>query len=238
MSVADLMSAGSPLAELEKDWNVAGNRLRESAKWMATVLGLALATVVGASPLAGLSSHHLQLAAALILLGGLTFLSLTMLLIIRVMQPQAVSYTDIEDAEPRRRQDRAPQAHTPGLWPTRPVHARSLYRWKQNIERHKDLYLPCDITSLRSLREAMALEQATLVKLADVQSGPSGQLTGQRLGRVQAARAARLLELRATAARITSIGECYELKARSTEGMYGGTICGLIGTAAIVLAFA
>lgn len=46
-------AAGSPLAGVEKYWTTVGNRLRDSAKWMATVLGAALAAVAGTSPLAG-----------------------------------------------------------------------------------------------------------------------------------------------------------------------------------------
>jgi len=87
--------------------------------------------------------------------------------------------------------------------------------------------------------ESMSLEQATLMELADdTKDDPARRQTGKLLGRVHAARAARLLELRATAARIMSIGECYELKARSTEAMYFGTFLGLAGTACILLAFA
>jgi hypothetical protein len=233
VTVADVPTAGSPLAELESDWTTAGNRLRESAKWMATVLGLALATVVGSSPLADLASHHLQLAAAWTLLGGLICLSLTMLLILRVMQPQAVSYSDIEDARP----PALGRKHAHRRWLVMSFLLSPLYEWKRNIERHKDLYLPCDVTSLRDLRESMSLEQATLIKPAEAHNAPSEPLTAEQLGQVQAARAARLVELRYAAARITSIGEFYELKARSTEAMYGGTTLALIGTASIVLAF-
>jgi hypothetical protein len=56
--------AAIPLADLQKYWSKAGNRLRDSAKWMATVLGAAIATVIGTRPLASLRGHHLQLAAA------------------------------------------------------------------------------------------------------------------------------------------------------------------------------
>jgi len=60
----------------------------------------------------------------------------------------------------------------------------------------------------------------------------------QELSEAQAARAARLVDLRNAAARITTIGEYYALRARSTWATYGGILCGLIGTAAIIAAFA
>jgi hypothetical protein len=68
--------AAMPLADLQKYWSKAGNRLRDSAKWMATVLGAAIAAVIGTTPLASLNGHHLQLAAALIGLAGLIFLKI------------------------------------------------------------------------------------------------------------------------------------------------------------------
>ncbi len=66
--------AAMPLADLQKYWSKAGNRLRDSAKWMATVLGAAIAAIIGTTPLASLNGHHLQLAAALIGLAGLILL--------------------------------------------------------------------------------------------------------------------------------------------------------------------
>ena len=42
--------AAMPLADLQKYWSKAGNRLRDSAKWMATVLGAAIAAVIGTTP--------------------------------------------------------------------------------------------------------------------------------------------------------------------------------------------
>ena len=54
----------------------------------------------------------------------------------------------------------------------------------------------------------------------------------------QEARAARLLELRAAATRITAVGEYYAVQARSTVARYAGTGFGFLGTAFIVLSFA
>src|SRR5215472_4956830 len=44
-------ASGPPLAGMQEAWTKAGDRLRDSAKWMAAELGAALATVVGTSPL-------------------------------------------------------------------------------------------------------------------------------------------------------------------------------------------
>ena len=92
--------AAMPLAALQKYWSKAGNRLRDSAKWMATVLGAAIAAVIGTTPLASLNGHHLQVAAALVGLAGLILLGVTLLLVLQVMRPEAVSYEDVQNALP------------------------------------------------------------------------------------------------------------------------------------------
>jgi hypothetical protein len=45
----------TPLREAREHWSRLGDRLRESAKWMSTVLGAALALLLGTSPLGRLS---------------------------------------------------------------------------------------------------------------------------------------------------------------------------------------
>ena len=227
-----------PLAGLEQYWHTAGNRLRESAKWMATVLGGAMATVIGTSPLADLSGHHFQPVAVLLGMAGLVFLAITMVLVLRVMQPRAVSYSDVLNAMPPRglagvlgRRLRRHRRHIRVL-------EDPLYRWRQTVQRHQDLYLPCGVTSLRGLRLAMRLEEATLMKLAQTQEKVPDRGACDMRRRAQAARIARLLELRTAAASIAVIGEFYALRARSTQATYLGTLFGMLGTAGIVLAFA
>ncbi len=227
----------SPLAHLQRYWTTAGDRLRESAKWMATVLGAALGTIIGTSPVSG---HSFQVAAALIGLAGLLCLGVTMLLVIRVMQPPAVSYEEIQAAHEQIKTARA----SSGLsWPIRSWVKRhkeaSLYRWKQIVESHPDLYLPPGVLSLGELRWSIGLEEATLVRLSQIREDTSGDShAAEHFEQAEEARAARLLELRTAAAGIATIGEYYALQARSTEATYGGIAFGIIGTALIVLAFA
>jgi hypothetical protein len=142
---------------------------------MATVVGFALATIVGTSPLANLTRDHLEPAAAAIGLAGLAFLGITMTLILRVMQPQAITYAALQTAEP-----------------PNPIH-----RWRQTIETHPDLYLPCGVTSLADLRRLMALEEATLVKLVQLEDTISGEAAIMHTAEI--ARSARLLQLRTAA---------------------------------------
>jgi hypothetical protein len=227
-------ASASPLEELQQYWATAGNRLRDSAKWMAAVLGAALASVVGTSPLAG---HHLHSTAAVVGLAGLVFLSITMLLIVQVMRPQAVSYYDIQHARAPR--GVAAAMHRLGTHLRHHSHflENPLYRWCQTIESHQDLYLPCGVTSLTGLRRSLIIEEVTLVALAEARERAPSEAAVKTLTRAQAARTARLLELRIAAAKVVTVGEYYKLRTRSARATYGGIGCGLIGTGAIVAAF-
>lgn len=51
-------------------------------------------------------------------------------------------------------------------------------------------------------------------------------------------RAVRLHHLRIAAAQIETIGEYYRLRARSTRATYVGILCGVLGSAAMIAAFA
>ena len=76
------------------------------------------------------------------------------------------------------------------------------------------------------------------MQLTRCAEGIADQGAAERLKSAQEARAARLLELRAAAARITAVGEYYAVQARSTLARYAGTVFGFLGTAFIVLSFA
>jgi hypothetical protein len=218
--------ATSPLTDLQHYWVISGNRLRESAKWMAAVLGAALAAIVGTSPSADLSSHHLRLSAAVIGLAGLSCLAVTMLFILRVMQSPEVTFDQIETAGPKADGARLSSQ------------GKALERWRRKVETHTDLYLPCEVSCLGELRSFIKLEQATLVKLSRFGEHAVGDAKVESLRSAQEARAARLLELRTAAARITAIGEYYAIQVRSTQARDVGTAFAFLGTALIVLAFA
>ena len=124
-------SSESALRGVEKYWNETGNRLRDSAKWMAAVLGAALATIVGTSPLTAIRHYHYRTGAVILGIAGLLFLCVTLFLIVQVMRPQATSFADVQqadgqDADKRRR------------W-----FNSALGKWRQTVESHQDLYLPC-----------------------------------------------------------------------------------------------
>ena len=217
----EVSSSDSALSGVQEYWTQSGNRLRDSSKWMATVLGAALATLVGTSPLTLIKGHHFGTSAIILGVIGLLSLGLTLFLILQVMRPEAVSFTDVQSARTRRR----PFQH-------------ALRRWQETVESHQDLYLPCGVRCLTSLRQSMIIEKMTLMALAMAHEHAAGHKVRHELQEAQAARAVRLVELRTAAASITTIGEYYALKSRSTWATYAGILCGLIGTAAIIAAFA
>lgn len=212
----------SPLTDIEDYWSTADNRLRDSAKWMATVLGAALAALIGTSPLAGIREHKPQVIAIILGVIGLVLLGSTLFLVLQVMRPQSVSYTEVQNA--KRRRHRLPQS--------------PLYKWQQIVEAEQDLYLPAGVTYLTDLRQSMIIEEVTLRALARATTTARDHEAGLKICEAQTTRVARLTELRSAATIIATIGEYYKTRERSTWATYGGVILGLLGTAAVVAAFA
>lgn len=219
-SKEEIDALGSPLLDMQDYWSATGNRLRDSAKWLATVLGAALASLAGTSPLADTRGHRPQVPAMILAAAGLVLLGFTLFLTLQVMRPQSVSYNEVESAPQRRY---LPQ--------------RSLFKLQQVINSHQDLYLPCGIRSLTDLRRSMIVEEATLIALAEAIPSAADLTSLQALDEAKAARAARLLQLRLAAARIATIGEYYKLRRRSSYAIFFGVPSGILATAAIAAAF-
>jgi hypothetical protein len=219
---AERALAASPLAGLHDEWSRAGNRLRDSAKWMATVLGAALAALIGASPLGEFKDHKLHGWAIVLGAAGLILLGITLFFVLQVMRPRTVSYEEVQN--PSRRS-----------WN---LLLNPLYQWKQAVEGQRDLYLPRGVRSLNGLRDAMVIEEVTLMALARAKAKVSNHETFRSLCAAETVRAAWLMELRNSAAKIVAVGEYYKLRERSTLATYGGVMCGLLGTMAIVATFA
>ena len=166
--------------------------------------------------------HRPQPIAILLGSTGLVFLGITMFLVLQVMRPQAVSFAQVEKAGERWR------------WLPR----TALYKWQKIIQLQQDLYLPCGVKCLTGLRKSMLIEEMTLVALSRATATARDPASREKLCEAQAARATRLRELRAAAAMVATVGEYYTLRYRSSWATYGGILCGLLATAAIVTAFA
>ena len=87
----------------------------------------------------------------------------------QVMRPQSVPYTDIQNAPHRRGMPQPP-----------------LSKWRETVESHEDLYLPCGVKCLTSLRQSMIIEEATLMALARARAGYGrDEQTSKRLREAQ-----------------------------------------------------
>lgn len=232
----------SPLKDLQDRWDDAINRLRDSAKWMATVLGAALASIVPTATASFADLSHQGLSGMTIFfgLGGLACLSITLLLVLMVLRPQSVSYADIEFAHPpgkeggrlRRIYSRLKDRHQ-----FRHKHLffeSAAFRWQSKIRNNPDLYLPCGVYSLKDLRHLMTVEEVTLTALSRARNQDETGLAN--MSAAQQARAARLHEYHSAAAKIVIMGNYYKVRALSTSATCGATLFGFLGIVAIITA--
>ena len=65
--------------------------LRDSAKWLAAVIGAALGSVIPTAQLGGLGHLHLSASSKVLGAVGLVLVSMTLLFVLRVLRPASVS---------------------------------------------------------------------------------------------------------------------------------------------------
>ena len=68
-------------------WMRTGTRIRDAARWMAAILGLALSALIGTAPFTNIRSDELTRASATFAMAGLLFIAITMFLVLRVLIP-------------------------------------------------------------------------------------------------------------------------------------------------------
>jgi hypothetical protein len=214
-SLGEDSGAGAPLQGVHDYWSEADDRLRDSAKWLAAVIGASLAALVGTSPLADVWAHRPPKGALWFGLAGIVCLGVTLALVLRVIRPTSVAFADVQNAE-----------HF------------ALRKWRRVVEAQQDLYLPAGVKTLTGLRQSMIIEEVTLVALANASAGSITPEETHTITQAQAARAARLKELRDAAARVATIGEFYRVRQNSTFATWVGLIFGVAGTILVVAAFA
>ncbi|WP_433291359.1 hypothetical protein ACQP2F_25275 [Actinoplanes sp. CA-030573] len=151
--------AGAPLEGVHDYWSAAGDRLRDSAKWLSAVIGASLGVLVGTSPLADLGQHRppgIALAAGA---AGIVLLGTTLFLVLLVIRPTSLSFADVQKAGDK----------------------SAVGRWREIVERQQDLYLPTGITTLTALRQSMIVEEVTLAALARVPNAEARAVRAARL---------------------------------------------------------
>lgn len=202
-----------PLSLVQQQCQTDTDRLRQAATWMATVIGVTLAALVGTSPLRDMRDGSPTGTAVGLGVGGLVLLSITLLLVLRVIRPDPPSFCDIQLGE------RAP-----------------LRRWRETVEAEQDVYLPCGITSLTALRQHLIVDELTLTALAHAVAD-AGDDDRALLERALQGRLARLQDLRSAMAQVVAIGGFYRVRRRSGVATWAGGLCGISGTALIVVSF-
>jgi hypothetical protein len=140
-----------------------------------------------------------------------------MFLVGQVLRPSDVSYDEIQQARTAR---------------------NPLTRWKNTVQSQQDLWLPTGVKCLETLRQAMIVDELTLMALSCALGalgvGPEDRTAIQEAGRI---RRSRLREYRRAASRIVQIGEFYRVRRRSAWATYLGAFLGMTGTALVIAAF-
>ena len=203
------MATGTALERVHAYWDRSADRIREAAKWMATVIGsraghpdrdLALRRPVGQAPgrlVLGDRARRPDLPGAHPPAAHR-----------HVLLPSITSYDAIQMSDPgSRTSKRTTRRRTTG-------HNNPLQTWKQQVESQQDLWLPSGVKCLVTLREAMIVDELTLTALSDAESktttiGPEDQ---RHLREAQQILVSRLRTWRAAASRIVLIGELYRVR--------------------------
>jgi hypothetical protein len=201
----------APLGTRAQSLAKASDRVRDSAKWLAAILGAALATLVGTSPLSDLRTHGLPGMNMVFGVVGLTALAVVLILLLRVMRPQTTEYEDVYRA-------------TKG----------TLGEWRRTVEAEPDLYLPPGVNCLITLRQALIVEEITLLALSNAMT--THRANRKDIAQALGAREERLREWQDASARVTSIAAYHQVLQRSDVATYLGTLLGLIGIVGVIAA--
>lgn len=148
-------------------------------------------------------------------IGGLLLVFVTLVLVLRVIRHSPVSFRSVQTA-----------------------HRGPLRTWRNIIEAEQDLYLPCGIRCLTTLRQTMIVEEVTLNVLVQAINSPDLDTVDKRLlTSALKGRMARLAELREAVSQVVAIADYYLLHRRSTIATTLGGLSAALATMAIIAAF-
>jgi hypothetical protein len=244
------------VADFEKQWADASAQARSTAKWIATVLGAALAALIGSAPLANLRDLYVPRLAYLYGGVGLVLVALTLFLVLRVLVPRVTGFDDLTSGGRSFRT-------LGGRW-FRKLRGRSFRELKARLEGHGGVLLPTGISSFDELACRAQLEERTLNQLAILltqvkhpdsaiskergaassllhrSKKPDADTNEQRyatLAAAQAGRAQWLTYLTETITQWTAVASYQDVADRAGLARGVGLISGTVGTALIVVSF-
>jgi hypothetical protein len=209
--------SGSSLTDFEKNWADASSQARATAKWIATILGLALAALIGSAPLSGIRNEYIPLRAYIIGGIGLVCIACTLFLVVRVLVPQITGFEDLISGK------------------------RPFKDLRERFQLNSGIFLPVRIRTFAELGGRARLEALTLDQLETRIEGHQGDpAKKEELGVLCEAHDGRtkwLAYLKQTAAQWAVVGSYLVVKDRVGWARILGLITGLAGTALIVIAF-
>lgn len=205
------------LADFEKTWANASNQARATAKWLATILGVALAALIGSAPLSGLRGEYIPWRAYVVGAAGLACIALTLFLVVSVLVPQVTDFEDLIGGK------------------------RPFKSLKKRFERNTGTLLPLRVHTFAELAGRMRLEALTLNKLEEkineFRGDPDRKEEFDAYCGAQAGRSEWLSYLQKTATQWTVIASYQAVKYRAYWARTLGLFSGTAGTALIVVAF-
>jgi hypothetical protein len=209
--------SGSTLADFEKNWADASRQARATAKWIATILGLALAALIGSAPLSGIRNDDIPLRAYVIGAIGFVCIAFTLFLVVRVLVPQVTGFEDLIS-------DKRPFKDLRG-----------------RFQLNSGIFLPVRITTFAELGGRAQVEALTLdrleTRIEEYHGDPAKKEDFDVLCAAYDGRTKWLAYLKETAAQWAIIASYLVVKERVGWARILGLITGIAGTALIVIAF-
>jgi hypothetical protein len=207
----------SNLAEFEKTWANASRQARATAKWLAAILGIALAALIGSAPLSGIRGEYIPLRAYVIGAAGLACIAFTLFLVVCVLVPEVTGFEDLISGE------------------------RPFKDLKERFERNAGILLPLRVRTFAELGGRTRVEALTLEELEkrinEYRDSGAGDEEFKAYCDAQQGRSKWLSYLMRTANQWAVIASYQAVKEQADRARNVGIISGTVGTALIVATF-
>jgi hypothetical protein len=205
------------LANFEANWANASAQARATAKWIATILGVALAALIGSAPLSGIRNEDIPLLAYVTGGIGLACIAFTLFLVVCVLVPQITGFEDL-------------------------LNDKGAFKdLRKRFEYNAGILLPLRVRTFAELGGRTRLEARTLdeieKKIGTYRGKAFRKAEFKAYCDAQAGRSKWLSYLVQTSTQWAAIASYQEVKRRAELARNAGIASGVLGTALIVVAF-